>query len=80
MKYWEVLDEIVERHRFARVMGDDEEARELLADEAVRMVTVIPSLERFVAKNREKDFTKNIAKYIKMSPAEVETAIRDVYR
>jgi len=47
-------------------MGDDEEARELLADEAVRMV--IPPLERFVAKNREKDFTKNITKYIKMSP------------
>jgi len=78
MKYWEVLDEIVERHRYARVMGNDEEARELLADEAVRMVT--PPLERFVAKNREKDFTKNIAKYIKMSPAEVETAIRDMYR
>jgi exocyst complex protein 7 len=60
MRYWEVLEEIVERHRFARIMGDDEEGRGLLADEAVKMV--IPQLERFMAKNREKDFTKNVGK------------------
>jgi len=77
-RYWDMLEEIIERHRFARVLADDEEGRELLADEAVRMV--IPPLEKFMAKNREKDFTKNVSKYIKMTPAEVENTIRDIYR
>ena len=58
MRYWEVLDELVERHRFARVLLDDDEGRGLLADEAVRLV--IPSLERFVTRNRDKDFTKSM--------------------
>ena len=56
-KYWEVLDEIVERHRFAKVLADDEEARALLADEAVKFV--VPTLERFMSKNRDKDFSKS---------------------
>jgi exocyst complex protein 7 len=57
MRYWEVLDEITERHRFARVLVDDDEGRGLLADEAARLV--VPSLERFMARNRDKDFTKS---------------------
>jgi len=47
---------VVEQHRSARVLADDEEERELLVDKAARVA--IPPLEKFMAKNREKDFTK----------------------
>jgi hypothetical protein len=51
--FFEALDELVDRHRVARVMGDDEEGRELLCDEAVRIL--VPTMERFVGKGKEKE-------------------------
>lgn len=58
-RYFELLEELVERHRFARVLSDDEESRTLLGDEAVRLV--VPSFERFVGRNRG-EFSKNPGK------------------
>ncbi|TDL22018.1 hypothetical protein BD410DRAFT_771026 [Rickenella mellea] len=76
-RFFDLLEEVVERHRVARVLPDDEEARETVGDEVVRLV--VPSLDRFVQKHRDKEFSKNPQKYIKMTPEEVETQIRSLY-
>ncbi|KAH8116065.1 Cullin repeat-like-containing domain protein [Phellopilus nigrolimitatus] len=54
-RFFELFDDIVERHRIVRVLPDDEQNRESLAEEAVKLV--IPSLQRFIQKN--KDFSKS---------------------
>ena len=42
--FYDTLEEVAERHRFARVLGDDAPGRDGLADDVVRLV--IPSLQR----------------------------------
>ncbi|KAH9031730.1 exocyst complex component exo70 subunit [Lactarius hengduanensis] len=69
-RFFDLLEEIKERHQLARVLEDDEEQRALLEDEVVKLV--VPSLQRFTQKMREKEFSKNI----KMTPEEVEAQIR----
>lgn len=54
-RFYDLFEEIVERHRAVRVLPDDDRGREALADEAARLV--IPSLQRFIQKN--KDFSKS---------------------
>lgn len=54
-RFFELFDDIVERHRIVRVLPDDGQNRESLAEEAVKLV--IPSLQRFIQKN--KDFSKS---------------------
>ncbi|KAH9171616.1 exocyst complex component exo70 subunit [Lactarius sanguifluus] len=76
-RFFDLLDEIKERHQLARVLEDDEEQRALLEDEVVKLV--VPSLQRFTQKMREKEFSKNPSKYIKMTPEEVEAQIRSFY-
>lgn len=56
-RFFELLDELVERHRGARVLPEDEPGRDAVADEAVKLV--VPSLQRFIQKNREKEFSKS---------------------
>ncbi|KAI5121110.1 hypothetical protein M0805_002783 [Coniferiporia weirii] len=70
-RFYELLEDICERHRAARVLPDDARAREAIAEEAVKLV--VPSLQRFMQKN--KDFSKNI----KASPDEVEKQIKKLY-
>lgn len=56
-KFFELLDEIIERHRGARVLPEDDAGREALAEEAVKLV--VPSLQRFIQKQKEKEFSKS---------------------
>ncbi|KAG8956329.1 hypothetical protein FRC04_004409 [Tulasnella sp. 424] len=76
--FYDALEAVAERHRFARVLGDDQNGREGIADDVVRLV--IPALQRFIQKYKDKEFSKNPQKYIKATPEEVEKQIRNFYR
>ena len=56
-RFFDLLEETKERHQLARVLEDDEEQREMLEDEVVRLV--VPSLQRFTQRMREKEFSKS---------------------
>jgi exocyst complex component 7 len=56
-RFFDLLEEVMERHRMAKVLEDDEEGREILADEVVKLV--VPSLQRFTQKHKEKEFSKS---------------------
>ena len=56
-RFFDLFEEVKERHRMARVLEDEEGDRGLLADEVVKLV--VPSLQRFTQKNREKEFSKS---------------------
>ncbi|CAE6424142.1 unnamed protein product [Rhizoctonia solani] len=77
-RFYEALEEIAERHRYARVLADDDEGRDKIQEELVRLV--IPALQRFTQKHRDKEFSKNPSKYIKLSPEEVERQLRGLYK
>ncbi|CAE6434452.1 unnamed protein product [Rhizoctonia solani] len=77
-RFYEALEEITERHRYARVLAEDEEGRDKLQEEVVRLV--IPALQRFTQKHRDKEFSKNPSKYIKLSLEEVERQLRGLYK
>ncbi|KAJ2991883.1 hypothetical protein NUW54_g8074 [Trametes sanguinea] len=76
-RFFDLLDEVTERHSIARVLQDDPEGRATVADEAVKLV--VPSLQRFIQRNLGKEFSKNPQKYIKMSPEDVESLIKGFY-
>lgn len=76
-RFFDLLDEVAERHKLARVLQDDQSGREQVCDEVVKLV--VPSLQRFTQRNTGKDFSKNPQKYIKMSAEEVEFLIRSFY-
>ncbi len=94
-RFFDLLEEVAERHRIARVLQDDQDGRETVAEEVVKLV--VPSLQRFTQRNTGKEFSKskhpaqNVAlisltlfridpqKYIKMSADEVESLIRSFY-
>lgn len=52
-RFFDLFEEVCERHRAARVLDGEEQAdeRETLAEEVVKLV--VPSLQRFTQKNRE---------------------------
>lgn len=75
-RFFDALDEASDRHRMYKVLMDDEEGKEMLQEEVVRLV--IPALKRFHEKNVLN--SKSAAKYMKSSPEEVERQIRDFYR
>ena len=56
-RFFDLLEETRERHQLARVLEDDEEQREMLEDEVVKLV--VPSLQRFTQRMREKEFSKS---------------------
>ena len=56
-RFFDLLEETKERHQLARVLDDDEEQRRSLEDEVVKLV--VPSLQRFTQKMREKEFSKS---------------------
>ncbi|KAI0699055.1 Cullin repeat-like-containing domain protein [Cerioporus squamosus] len=76
-RFFDLLDEVTERHQMARVLADDPEGRAQVADEAVKLV--VPSLQRFIQRNLGKEFSKNPQKYIKMPPEDVENLIKGFY-
>jgi len=77
LRFFDCLDELVERHHFAKVVEEDIDTREKLADDVVQLV--VPILTSFINKHREKEFSKNPTKYIKASPDEVERQLRSCY-
>jgi len=56
-RFFDLLEEVVERHRMAKVLGEDKEARDAVADEIV--MVVIPSLSKFTQKQKEKEFSRS---------------------
>lgn len=56
-RFYDLLEEVGERHRMAKVLDEDQEARRAVADEAVKLV--VPSLQRFIQKQRDKEFSKS---------------------
>lgn len=56
-RFFDLLDEVTERHQMARVLADDPEGRATVADEAVKLV--VPSLQRFIQRNLGKEFSKS---------------------
>ncbi|KAG1772870.1 Cullin repeat-like-containing domain protein [Suillus placidus] len=76
-RFYDLLEEVGERHRIAKVLEDDSEERSAVGEEVVKLV--VPSLQRFMQKQKEKEFSKNPQKYIKLSPEEVESRIRNFY-
>jgi exocyst complex component 7 len=58
-RFFDLLEEVVERHRLAKVLEEDPDNREKLAEETVKLV--VPSLQKFTQKNREKEFSKSMS-------------------
>jgi exocyst complex component 7 len=56
-RFYDLLEEVVERHRLAKVMEDDEEGRETIGEEVVKLV--VPALQKFTQKQRDKEFSKS---------------------
>jgi exocyst complex protein 7 len=56
-RFYDLLEEVVERHRLAKVMEDDLEGRETVGEEVVRLV--VPALQRFTQKQKDKEFSKS---------------------
>ncbi|KAJ7918299.1 Cullin repeat-like-containing domain protein [Mycena leptocephala] len=73
-KFYELFDEVLERHKGARLLEDDPDARMAIGEDVVKLV--VPSLVRFTNKYREKEFSKNI----KQSSEDVERQLRSIYR
>ena len=64
-RFFDLLDEVTERHRIARVLEDDPEAREQIADDVVKLV--VPSLQRFTQKHKDKSTCRHFL-YMPPSP------------
>jgi exocyst complex component 7 len=60
-RFFDLLEEVVERHKHAHVLEDDEEARETIAEEVVKLV--VPSFQRFTQRTKEKEFSKSTYLY-----------------
>lgn len=56
-RFFDLLEEVMERHKLAKVMEDDEDGRETIGEEVIKLV--IPSLQRFTQKHRDKEFSKS---------------------
>ena len=58
-RFFEVLEEVRERHRVARVLegSGNEEGREVIREEVVKLV--VPSFRQFTLKGKEKEFSKS---------------------
>jgi len=56
-RFFDLFDEIVERHKFAKVLEDDPTAKADLGDEVVMLI--VPSFQRFTQKQKDKEFSKS---------------------
>ncbi|KAF5342487.1 hypothetical protein D9611_001411 [Ephemerocybe angulata] len=80
VRFYDVFDEVVERHRVGRVLDADgcENERHTVEEEVVMLV--VPSLRRFITRaGTKKEFSKNPSKYIKKTPEEIESEIRTLF-
>jgi exocyst complex protein 7 len=58
-KFYDLLEEVLERHKGARLLEDDPEARQAIGEDVVKLV--VPSLVRFTNKYKEKEFSKSMS-------------------
>ncbi|KAF8970319.1 exocyst complex component, exo70 subunit [Flammula alnicola] len=77
-RFFDLLDEVVERHKLAQVLEEDPKGRAEIGEEVVMLV--VPSLQRFVQKQKDKEFSKNPQKYIKRTPDDVESELRSLFK
>lgn len=56
-RFFDLIDEVSERHKLALVLRDDRDGRETVSEEIVKLV--VPSLQRFIQRNAGKDFSKS---------------------
>lgn len=61
-RFFDLLDEVVERHKFAYVLEDDPKGRADIGEEIVMLV--IPSFQRFIQKQRDKEFSKSESPFV----------------
>ena len=57
-RFFDLLDEVIERHKLVVLLEDDTEARDAIRDEVV--MVVIPSLQKFTQKQKDKEFSKSM--------------------
>ncbi|KAL0565578.1 exocyst complex component exo70 [Marasmius crinis-equi] len=77
-RFYDLLEEVLERHKIAPVLEDDPDERDAIGSDVIKFV--IPSLKAFTQKHREKEFSKNPQKYIKLSADAVESQLKAIYR
>ncbi|KAG0697424.1 Cullin repeat-like-containing domain protein [Suillus ampliporus] len=56
-RFYDLFEEVGERHRMAKVLEEDSEERSAVGEEVVKLV--VPSLQRFMQKQKEKEFSKS---------------------
>ena len=56
-RFFDLLEEVLERHKYARVLEDDPTARESIGEDVIKLV--VPALQKFTNKQREKEFSKS---------------------
>jgi hypothetical protein len=56
-RFYDLLEEVLERHKIAPVLEDDDESREQIGSDVIKFV--IPSLKAFTQKQKEKEFSKS---------------------
>ena len=64
-RFFDLLDEVIERHKLVTVMEDDAKGRDAMRDEVVTVV--IPSFQKFTQKQKDKEFSKSMC--LPSSPA-----------
>ncbi|KAJ3719586.1 Cullin repeat-like-containing domain protein [Lentinula guzmanii] len=56
-RFYDLLEEVLERHRLAKILEDDAESREAIGNDVIKFL--IPSLKAFTQKQKEKEFSKS---------------------
>jgi exocyst complex protein 7 len=56
-RFYDLFEEVGERHRMARVLEEDSEERSAVGEEVVKLI--VPSLQQFMQKQKEKEFSKS---------------------
>ncbi|KAG1808137.1 Cullin repeat-like-containing domain protein [Suillus variegatus] len=56
-RFYDLLEEVGERHRMAKVLDEDPEERSAVGEEVVKLV--VPSLQRFMQKQKDREFSKS---------------------
>ena len=57
-RFFDLLDEVIERHKLVTVLEDDAEGRDAMRDEVV--MVVVPSFQKFAQKQKDKEFSKSM--------------------
>jgi exocyst complex component 7 len=57
-RFFDLLDEVIERHKIVTVLEDDAEGRDAMRDEVV--MVVVPSFQKFTQKQKDKEFSKSM--------------------